>query len=134
MDDTVGRRLAQKAPASTRQVRLTLQYVSVWSAAKISFLCGVGLGVLGTASLLLLWVILNQLGVFAQLDSVLSGTSAGSSSVAGTIGFSQALGIAALLGPLNTIAATLVGIVGAALYNLGVRVTGGTTVGFSSES
>lgn len=133
MDDTVGRRLAEKAPSSTRQVRLTLRYVSVWSAAKISFLCGVGLGVLGTVSLLLLWVVLNQLGVFTQLGSVLSGTSAGSSSVAGTIGFSQALGIAVLFGALNTIGSTFAGIVGAALYNLGVRLTGGTTVGFSSE-
>jgi hypothetical protein len=134
MDDTVGRRLAEKAPSSTRQVRLTLQYVSVWSATKISFLCGVGLGILGTVSLLLLWVVLNQLGVFTQLSSVLSGTSAGSSSVAGTIGISQALGIAVLFGTLNTIGTTFVGIVGAALYNLGVRITGGTTVGFSSES
>lgn len=134
VDDAVGRRLAEKSTASTRQVRLTLRYISVWSAAKISFLCGVGLGLLGTVSLLLLWVILNQLGVFAQIDSVLSGNTAGSSSGVATIGFSQALGIAALLGPLNTLAATLLGIVGAALYNLGVRVTGGATVGFSSES
>jgi hypothetical protein len=120
--------------ASTRQVRLTLRYISVWSAAKISFLCGIGLGVLGTLALLLLWVALSQFGVFAQLSSVVSGPSTGSSSAVGTIGFGQAFAIALLLGPLNTIGATLVGIVGAALYNLGVRVTGGATIGFSSES
>jgi hypothetical protein len=134
MDDTVGRRLAEKSPASTRQVRLTLRYVSVWSATKISFLFGIGLGIIGGVTLLVLWGVLNQLGAFAQLNALLSGTSAGSNSAVGTIGFSQALAVAALLGPLNTIGSTLAGMLGAALYNLGVRVTGGATVGFSSES
>jgi hypothetical protein len=134
MDDTVGRRLAEKSPASSRQVRLTLRYVSVWSATKISFLFGIGLGIVSGIALLALWGVLNQLGAFTQLNSLLSGSSAGSSSIVGTIGFGQALGIAALLGPLNTIGSTFVGMVGAALYNLGVRATGGATVGFSSES
>jgi hypothetical protein len=134
MDDAVGRRLAEKSPASSRQVRLTLRYISVWSATKISFLFGIGLGIVSGVTLLTLWGVLNQLGAFAQLNSLLSGTSAGSGPAAATIGFSQALGIAALLGPLNTIGSTVAGMVGAALYNLGVRVTGGATVGFSSEN
>lgn len=134
MDDAVGRKLAEKSPVSTRQVRLTLKYVSVWSAAKISFLFGIGLGIVSGLSLLMLWVVLNQLGVFGQLNSVLSGTSAGSNSIAATVGFSQALGIAVLLGPLTTIGSTFAGIVAAALYNLGVRVTGGATVGFSPDN
>ena len=133
MSETVGRKLAEKAPATTRQVRLTLRYISVWSAAKISFLCGVGLGAVGTVTMLLLWVVLSRLGFFEQLNSLLSGTSAGSGSATGTIGFSQVLAIAFLLGPLNTISATLAGVIGAALYNLGVRVMGGVTVGFKSE-
>jgi hypothetical protein len=129
-----GEKLASKGRASTRQVRLSLRYVNVWSATKIAFLCGVGLGLVAGIATLLLWGVLTQLGVFAQLNSLFSGTSAGSSSVKGIFGFSQALGVAALLGPLNTLAATLVGMIGAALYNFGVRVTGGATVGFSTEN
>jgi hypothetical protein len=133
MSDSAGEKLAQKSRSSTRQVRLTLRYISVWSAAKISFLCGVGLGLVAGISLFILWAVLNQLGVFAALNSVLAGTSAGSSALTGSINFTVVLGIAFLLGVLDTIAATIVGTIGAALYNLAVRITGGTTVGFSTE-
>jgi hypothetical protein len=133
MEPDVGQRLANKSGASTRQVRLRLRYVSVWSAAKLSFLYGIGLGLIAGVTLLLVWIILNAFGVFDQLNSILSGTTAGSSSFSQAFGFNQALGVAALLGPLNTIGATIAGSLGAALYNLGVRMTGGISLGFRSE-
>lgn len=132
MSDSAGEKLAQKSRLSTRQVRLTLRYINVWSAAKISFLCGVGLGFVAGISLLVLWVMLNQVGAFTALNSALAGTSAGSSSLTGSISFTVALGIAFLLGVLNTIGTTIAGTIGAALYNFAVRLTGGTTVGFST--
>jgi Transmembrane domain of unknown function (DUF3566) len=133
MTDT-SRKFASKGSNPTRQVRLTLRYVSVWSATKIAFLSGVGLGIVAGITTMLLWAILNQFGMFAQLAALFSGTSAGSSSVKGVFGFTQALGVAALLGPLNTLAITLFGLIGAALYNFGVRVMGGATVGFSPDN
>jgi hypothetical protein len=129
--DAVASKLARKSATSNRQVRLSLRYISVWSAAKVSFLCGVGLGLVGSVGVILLWVALSQLGVFGQLNTLFSGTS-GSSGI--SIGIGQALGVAALIGPVDTIAATIAGTVAAALYNLGVRVMGGATLGFATES
>jgi len=134
MSDNLGEKLARKSRPSSQQVRLTLRFISVWSAAKISFLCGVGLGLVGGIALFVLWAVLDRLGVFTQLNSVLSGTTAGSGSVTSAIGFTQALGISFLVGILTTISATVVGTIAAALYNLGVRITGGATVGFSTQS
>ncbi|HEY5230040.1 MAG TPA: DUF3566 domain-containing protein [Galbitalea sp.] len=126
-------KLDQKSRSSTRQVRLTLRYVSVWSAAKISFLFGVGLGIVAGFSLLILWALLNQFGAFAALNSLFAGTTAGSNAITGSLNFTVVLGIGFLVGVLNTIVATIAGTVGAALYNFGVRIMGGTTVGFSTE-
>jgi hypothetical protein len=130
--DSVGLRLAEKSRGSSRQVRLTLRYVSVWSATRIAFLCGVGLGIVGGLSVILLWMTLTALGVFGQLSSLFDSSTVGGSSTS-TFGFAQAVGVAAIFWPLDAIGATLIGAVGAALYNLTVRLTGGVTVGFSSE-
>ena len=130
--DRVGARLAEKSRGSTRQVRLTLRYASVWSATKTAFLCGLGLSIVGGVALIVLWAALTALGVFGQLTSLFnSATTAGSTTNA--FGFTQALGVVAIFVPLNTIGATLAGTIGAGLYNFGVRLTGGVTVGFSSE-
>ena len=133
VSNSAGKNLDQKSRSLTRQVRLTLRYINVSSAAKISFLFGVGLGFVAGISLLILWALLNLFGAFAALNSVLAGISVGSSTLTGSINFTVVLGIGFLLGVLTTIVATIVGTFGAALYNFSVRIMGGTTVGFSTE-
>jgi hypothetical protein len=131
--DATAAKLARKSGGASRQVRLSLRYISVWSATKIAFLCGVGFGLVSGVVTLVLWAALSQLGFFTQLDVLLSGTSTGSGASAG-FGFAQALGVAAILGFLNGLGVTVFGIVAAALYNFGVRVVGGAALGFSNES
>jgi hypothetical protein len=124
---------ARKSRGASRQVRLSLRYVSVWSATRIAFLCGVGFGLVSGVVTLILWAVLSQFGVFAQLSVLLSGTSTGSGA-SGGFGFAQALGVAVIVGFLNGLGVTLFGIVGSAVYNFGVRVMGGAALGFSDES
>ena len=70
---SVAERLQRKAkrPAGTKQVRLKLVYIDFWSVVKLSFLIAVALGIITVVATFLIWLILNQTGIFNDLDQLL---------------------------------------------------------------
>jgi ABC-type sugar transport system permease subunit len=123
-----------KRPVGTRQVRLRLVYVDFWSMVKLSFLIALAGSIVLIVAAALVWIILNQTGVFDQLDKLLQDvTGKNNYSVMDQFSLGQVLGFTVVIGILNVVIGTVLGAIVSVLYNLSVRITGGILVGFTNN-
>lgn len=134
---SVAEKLQRKSQkqVSTKQVRLKLVYIDFWSVVKLSFLIWLCLGIVLIVASVLIWVVLNSTEVFASVDALLADviTSDENFSITQMFGLGQVTLFAFVVAILNTIVGTALGAIGALLYNLSVRFTGGLLVGFTNN-
>ena len=133
---SVAEKLQKKAkrPVGTRQVRLRLVYVDFWSMVKLSFLIALAGSIVIVVETALVWVILNQTGVFGEIDSLLKDvTGQNNYSIMDQFSLVQVLGFSIVVGILNVVVGTVLGAIVSVLYNLSVRITGGLLVGFTNN-
>jgi len=133
---SVAERLQKKAPrpANAKQVRLKLVYVDFWSVLKLSFLISVALGIVTVVVTFLVWVILNQTGIFNDLDSLLQDILGDTDfTIQQSFSIAQVMLFAVVVAVLNVVVGTVIGAIVAVLYNLSVRITGGLLVGFTNN-
>jgi hypothetical protein len=133
---SVADRLAKKSTrtAAAKQVRLRLVYIDFWSVLKLAFLFAVILGVVNIVASFLIWSLLNQTGVFNSINTLLQ-------EIAGKDNFNlfdfaslgQVMGFAIVVSILNVIVITALSAIGAVLFNLATRVTGGVMLGFTNK-
>lgn len=119
-----------------RRVRLTLTRVNPFSVMKVAFMVSFGLGVAGVVMSVVLWMLLNGMGVFTSVNDVLSELPTGANSrlnvgeyltLGKTLGYSLALGVIDII--ILTALATLL----ALIYNLCAALVGGVRVTLSDE-
>jgi hypothetical protein len=132
----VAERLAKKSsrPTTAKQVRLKLVYVDFWSVLKLSFLFALILGIVTIVVAFLVWSLLNQTGVFDKINTLLK-------EIAGKDNFDlfdfaslpQVMGFAVVVAILDVIVITALGAIGAVLYNLATKLTGGVLLGFTNK-
>lgn len=133
---SVAEKLQKKAkrPVGTRQMRLRLVYVDFWSMVKLSFLIALAGSIVIVVATALVWVILNQTGVFTQIDALLKDvTGQNNYSIMDQFSLGQVLGFSIVVGILNVVVGTVLGAIVSVLYNLSVRITGGLLVGFTNN-
>lgn len=132
---SVAEKLQRKSQrsVSSKQVRLKLVYIDFWSVVKLSFLISVCLGIVLVVATFLVWVVLNSTGVFDKIDTLLSQVLIQNFSITDTFGLSQVMLFTFVIAILNVICGTALGAIGALLYNLSVRFTGGLLVGFTNN-
>ncbi|QEO09054.1 DUF3566 domain-containing protein [Protaetiibacter larvae] len=120
--------------ATSKQVRLKLVYIDFWSVVKLSFLVWLCLGVVLIVASVLVWVVLNSTDVFHSLDLLLRDILGNENfSITDNFGLSQVVLFTFVVAVLNTVTGTILGAIGALLYNLSVRFTGGLLVGFQNN-
>lgn len=98
---SVAEKLQKKAkrPVGTRQVRLRLVYLDFWSMVKLSFLIALAGSIVIVVATALVWVILNQTGVFTQVDALLKDvTGQNSYSIMDQFSLGQVLGFSIVVG------------------------------------
>ncbi|OII31627.1 hypothetical protein BIU98_07595 [Curtobacterium sp. MMLR14_010] len=133
---SVAEKLQRKAkrPVGTRQVRLRLVYLDFWSVVKLSFLIALAGSIVIVVATALVWLILNQTGVFEKVDMLLKDvTGQNSYSIMDQFSLGQVLGFSIVVGILNVVVGTVLGAIVSVLYNLSVRITGGLLVGFTNN-
>ncbi len=133
---SVAEKLQRKEMRQTtsRQVRLKLVYVDVWSLVKLSFLVWLSLGIVLIVASILIWVVLFSTGIFDTLDDTLRDVIGDDNfAIADRFGIGQIALFAFIVALLNTIVGTALGAIGGFLYNLSVRFTGGLLVGFQNS-
>ena len=132
---SVAEKLQRKSQrsVSSKQVRLRLVYIDFWSVVKLWFLISLCLGVVLVVASFLIWVVLNSTGVFDRIDTLLTSVLSQQFSITDTFGLSQVMLFSFVIAILNVICGTALGAIGALLYNLSVRFTGGLLVGFTNN-
>ena len=133
---SVAEKLQRKEMRQTtsRQVRLKLVYVDVWSLVKLSFLIWLSLGIVLIVSSVLIWVVLYSTDIFTTLNGTLRDILAQPEfAIENSFGIGQVALFSFIIAVLNTIVGTALGAVAAFLYNLSVRLTGGLLVGFQNS-
>ncbi len=122
---------ARPAMTGPRRVKLTVSRADPWSVMKMSFLISVALGIAGVAMVAVLWLVLNGMGVFSDIErtvsSVLSSgaTGGGQFNLMDYIGFGRVVSLAIVIGVVDVILLTAISTLGAFLYNVCSALVGG---------
>jgi hypothetical protein len=119
--------------ATAKQVRLNLVYIDLWSAVKVSAMVAVAISVAVFLTVILSWLLLSAVGVIGALEGVIGDILGdGGGGVLALLEFGQVLLLAVVGALINVVSLTVLGSVGAVLYNAIARYTGGLTVGFTN--
>jgi len=124
-----------KAPSrsstAVKQVRLNLVYIDLWSAVKVSSLISLAVSITLFLVVLLSWSLLNTVGVIGALEGIVGDIlGEGGGAILALLSFSQVTLLAFVGALINLVSLTVLGSLGALLYNGIARLTGGLTVGF----
>jgi hypothetical protein len=118
-----------------RKVRLTVARVDPWSVLKLSFLLSVALGIgLVTASVIL-WEVINSMGVLDQVNKMLRDIAGSGSSfdLYSYIGLGRVVSLSTFIGVINIIIIMALATLGAFLYNIAATLVGGLHVTLSDD-
>ena len=134
------------APAPTAQVddgsaprvaRLTIASIDPWSALKLSFLLSVAAVIALVIGVVVLWFVLDGIGVFDQLNKVLGSiglsTTTEKFDIYKYVGLGKVLSIAIVIGVINAALLTALATVTTLLYNLSAGLVGGVRVTLSDD-
>ncbi|MGN6332875.1 MAG: DUF3566 domain-containing protein [Motilibacteraceae bacterium] len=121
-----------------RKARLVLARVDPWSVMKLGFLLSIALAIVSIVAVLVLWLVLDALGVFDAVnrtvaDVTSSETSAGVDVLA-YVGLGRVLGVTTVLTCVNVVLFTALATLGAFLYNIAATLVGGLHVTLAEES
>jgi Transmembrane domain of unknown function (DUF3566) len=137
-DMTTARPAASTSVGKPRKARLVLGRVDPWSVMKLSFLLSVGIAIVAFVAVLVLWSVLDRMGVFDSVGSTVESVTRSSDNAQGIdilsyVGLSRVLGVTALLAGVNVVLMTALGTLGAFLYNLAASLVGGLHVTLTED-
>ena len=119
-----------------RKVRLTLSRVDAWSVAKMGFLVSVAIGIAFVVMIGVLWMVLDGMGVFGDLNRTVRtvlGESGSSFDLMRYVGFSRVLSLATVIGVIDVFLLTALSTLGAFLYNICSALVGGVQVTLTDD-
>ena len=123
----------RQAPA-VKQVQLKLVRVEVWSAMKAGFFVTVAAGIATVVGFFALWLIVGQIGLFASLNSLLSGVFGdGGVDIEQELSLPRVMSFASTLAIVNVILGTALAGLYAMIFNVIGKITGGIAVGFTNN-
>lgn len=130
-----GGRPAVQPVTGPRKVRLTVARVDPWSVLKLSFLLSVALGVgLVTASIVL-WSVLDSMGVFTSLNSTLKdmGGARSTFDIYTWVGLGRVVSLSTFIAAVNVVIIMALSTLGAVLYNVASSLVGGLHLTLSDD-
>ena len=118
-----------------RTVRLAMASVDPWSVLKLSFLLSVAIGIAMVVASIVLWSVLDGMGVFTDINKVLADIGGAQSNldVYDYVGFGRVVSLSTVLGVVNVVLMTALSTLGAFLYNLASSLVGGLNVTLTDE-
>lgn len=100
---------------------------------KLSLLLSVALGIALVVASMVLWSVLNGMGVFESINSVLTDISGQDSDIYQYVGFGRVVSLTTVVAVVNVGLITALSTIGAFLYNLGAGLVGGLHVTLSDD-
>ncbi len=121
--------------AGPRRVRLAISRVDPWSVMKLSFLLAFAAGLMLVVAVSVLWVTLNEMNLFTNIDSLVRQIVGQESpiDILQYVDFSRVLSVATLVAIVDVFLLTALGTIGAFLYNVVAALVGGVHVTMTDE-
>jgi hypothetical protein len=130
-------KVAKRNVAPVKQVKLKLVHIDFWSAVRNGFMVTLAMGIATIVGFFAVWLVVSTTGLFGSLNSLLNtavgGSSGQSVDVAQTLSLPKVLSFAATLAIVNMVGGTILSGVGALIFNVIARLSGGIRVGFTNE-
>ena len=121
------------APAQ-KQVALKLVKIEVWSAIKAGFFVTVAAGIATVVGFFALWFVVGQIGLFASLNSLLSGVFGdGGVDIEQELSLPRVMSFATTLAIVNIILGTALTGLYAMIFNVIGKITGGIAIRFTNN-
>lgn len=111
------------------KITLSVKRIEPVSAAKVAFFVSFSLGIIFVVAFTLFWLMLDTSGIIAQLTQVIVGSSSGVD-MSGSFSVGKVLGISTAIAVIETISFTLLGWLGAVIYNIASSLSGGLRIKF----
>jgi len=127
--------LAGQTPTGPRTVRLTLARVDPWSVLKLSFLLSVALGIGLVTGAIVLWSVIESMGVLDEVNKVLRDIDGTNStfSLYDYVGLDKVISLSTFIGVINVVIIMALSTLGAFLYNIASSLVGGLHVTLSDD-
>jgi hypothetical protein len=118
-----------------RKVRLTVARVDPWSVLKLSFLLSVALGVVFVTASVVLWSVLDAMGVFSAINNELRsiGSANNRFDINQWVGLGRVVSLTTVIAVVNVLIIMALSTLGAVLYNLASSLVGGLQVTLSDD-
>lgn len=124
-----------KPKEPTKQVRLKLRSVDVWSAVKVGFLISIASSIGIFVGALLIWSVLANSGVFSSVGGLLTSVLGEQNGfdLESEFSFTNVISTAGTLSLLNIVLGTALAAVWAAIFNLVSKIVGGISLTFTNN-
>ena len=131
---------ARKNIPPVKQVKLKLVHIDIWSAVKAGAMVTIASGIATVVAFFLIWLLVSQTGLFGSLNSLInsvigggSGTTADGVDVAQQLSLPRVMSFAVTVALFNVVLGTGLTAVGALIFNIIGRLTGGVSIGFTNN-
>jgi hypothetical protein len=126
---------AGMATVGPRKVRLTVARVDPWSVLKLSFLLSVALGIVLVTASVVLWSVLDAMGVFSSINNELRsiGSAQSKFDINQWVGLGRVVSLTTVIAVVNVLIIMALSTLGALLYNLASSLVGGLQVTLSDD-
>lgn len=130
--------LVKPAPkAKARRARLLVSKVEPWSVLKMAFLLSVALGIITVVAAIVLWSVLDVMGLFDKINSLISdiqGSEGGSAfDLMKYASLGQVASYATIVAVINVVLLTALSMLSAVLYNISATLVGGIGVTLTDD-
>jgi hypothetical protein len=127
-------RFGYRPVPAQKQVALKLVKVEIWSAVKAGFFITVAAGIATVVGFFALWLVVGQIGLFASLNSLLSGVFGdGGVDIEQELSLPRVMSFAVTLAIVNVILGTALAGLYAMIFNVIGKITGGIAVSFTNN-
>ena len=123
------------AAVGPRKVRLTVARVDPWSVLKLSFLLSVALGIVLVTASVVLWSVLDAMGVFTAINTELRniGSAKTEFDINQWVGLGRVVSLSTVIAVVNVLIIMALSTLSALLYNLASSLVGGLQVTLSDD-
>ena len=127
---------AARTPRRVRKAHLRLTHVDPWSVMKTSFLFSIALGIVTVVAVGVVWAVLGAAGIWESIDATVAdvvGDTGNDFRIEDYLGMSRVLGFTMIVAVVDVVLVTVIGTLGAFLYNLAAALLGGVEVVLAEE-
>lgn len=117
-------RSPRRSTPRARRMNLSLTHVNAWSVAKVTFMLSIAGAIIEVLAAALVWLLLDAVGVFDQLNNIVSSTGL----AADSLNLSTVLSVVTILAIVGVVLVTLLATIIALLYNVISALVGGVHI------